>query len=415
MHLKVRKEKIDDVFCSILVALILFSNIAIGSAKYLLVVLAILFMSVVYCFLLTARRKKRTFKVFSGLPFLWVFLFALEMFVYGYWGKDNEAYSLRFHLFNVVYIIILLIIMYHKRERLVNIISNASGLEIIMLSIFIICNEFSSIINVLLNGSNERIGATMVGNENTTAISYIFLMIPIMYQFFYKKQRKWFPVLVIGFVFMFLTGSKKSIISLILIFVVLELVSAFNMNELFKNLFKLIGIIGIVLVFCYFIPVFRTEIWDRIVKMAVTLLNFTEGDQSSTGLRITFVILALVHAWDKPFFGHGWNSFAEMYGYSTLYQTGLYTHCNYTEVLFSFGLIGFFLYYWFPIFVTRRVKRNNNMDMKIFGLLYCVILFFVDIGTVSCYQTILPFLGFSVAYICSNTQLQNNVGVISVD
>lgn len=407
MQLIVSKQKIDEIFSTFLVALILFANIAIGSAKYLPVVISISIIGMIYCFILTLRSRSTTAITFSGFPFLWILLFSLEMFLYGYFGSDKEAYSLRFHLFNILYIIMLLIIMYYKRERLIELISKACSLEIIMLSLFIARNEFTSIINVLLYSSNLRVGTTTVGNVNTTAVSYIFLIVPVMYQFFYLKRIKYFPILVIGIIFLFLTGSKKSTIALFLIFAVLEFYSATDINKLAKNMLKFLLVISAILIVCYNVPLLREEIWNRLAKMFENLNNYSSGDQSSTGLRLTFIILAFTKAWDKPIFGHGWNSFSRMYGYSTLYQTGLYSHCNYTEVLFSFGLLGLTLFYWFPILATKRAKRVNNLNIKIFALLYCAILFFIDISTVSCYQSILPFVGFSIAYICATTKNQN--------
>ena len=133
--------------------------------------------------------------------------------------------------------------------------------------------------------------------------------------------------------------------------------------------------------------------------MYYSFIEYDVTDNSSTGLRMTFIITALIKCWDKPLLGHGWNSFANLYGWNSLYQSALYTHCNYTEVLFSFGIIGLVLYYWFPIITLLKTKKSKKNGKRLFSMLMCLQLFFIETGTVICYSSILGFIGFMVAYI----------------
>lgn len=156
-------------------------------------------------------------------------------------------------------------------------------------------------------------------------------------------------------------------------------------------------------VVCYFIPILHELIWNRFVTMIQSVINFDINDQSSTSLRVKFIITAFKNAWEKPIFGHGWASFANMYGYTSIYDMNLYTHNNYAEILFSFGILGFILYYWFPIKMIRDTfKSKADIKTKILNWMYIIVLLFIDMGTVSCYSSIISFLGFAIVELNIN-------------
>lgn len=150
-------------------------------------------------------------------------------------------------------------------------------------------------------------------------------------------------------------------------------------------------------------PILHELVWNRFEAMINSIINFDINSQSSTNLRIKFILTALQKAWDKPIFGHGWSSFTNLYGYTNLYNMNLYTHNNYTEVLFSFGLTGFFLYYWFPIKnIKDTVQSSDSKEKKILNWMYIIVLLFIDLGTVSCYSNIISFLGFAIVELNIN-------------
>ena len=67
--------------------------------------------------------------------------------------------------------------------------------------------------------------------------------------------------------------------------------------------------------------------------------NFISGDRilgSSDLTRLELVKFGLLHWLDKPFFGHGFDSFSFMSGF------GYYSHNNIVENLYNGGIFGFY-------------------------------------------------------------------------
>jgi O-antigen ligase len=76
--------------------------------------------------------------------------------------------------------------------------------------------------------------------------------------------------------------------------------------------------------------------------------------------------------WRKsPILGHGAGQFAG------LGSTGLYSHCNYTEILANYGCIGFALYYsLLAVLLARVVPRalRGRSDQQVLLVLLVMIL-----------------------------------------
>ena len=390
-----------------IIAIILFTNLAIANAKYIVYVYIVAFISLLYAMYIIIKKPKIINYLISSYSFYWILFFSILMFIYGYFGENQSEYSVQFHLLNVYWIYIILIILHDLSDKIINIISKASAVTIVFLTGFILATNSLNIADIFSNNGNI-IGYTAVGNQNTTAISYIFLTIPVLYEFIVEKNKKYSLITLLSIFFMLITGSKKSIISLLIMIIIIGLGKSTNTKKLIKNIFLIFIVLGLIIGMCYYLPFFHTIIWERVESMIASLTNVDLNSQSSTGLRINFIITAFTKGWDKPFFGHGWGSFAPMYGYSPLYKVYMYTHNNYAEIFFSFGLIGLLMYYWFPIkniLDTRYIKDNNK---KILCKLFIAILLFIDFSSVCCYASILPYIGFSiVSFIARKTKILN--------
>lgn len=408
MNVNIKIKSIEKFLSIVIISSILFTNLVIESSRYIIYVYSVLFISILYTGILILKKPSLLKKVFFNKSFIWILLFAIEMFVYGYYGIYDNQYSLMFHILNLIFIISIMIILYNSEKYAGIILLKSSSLVIILMSLFIISNSNFNIVSMIRNGNDMRLGNTLVGNVNTTAISYIFLLITPLYAIFLnkKKNKKFIPFAIVGIAFMFLTGSKKSILSLFIIILVIVFGKSNKKGVFVSKFIKVLLYATILIAMCYYIPYLNTMIWSRLVKMFNSINNYNAMSQSSTNLRIKFILTAFTRAWDKPLLGHGWGSFAMMYGYSSLYKTHLYTHNNYAEILFSFGLLGFFLYYWFPASIIlkllKKKKKDDSYDFnyyknaKVYGWIFTLILLFIDFGTVSCYSSILGFLGFSI-------------------
>lgn len=389
---KLKTNTRKELCGAIVIATVLFTNLAIENEKYMKYILLILAITLLYAMFLILKNPQNIKKMVSSYSFFWITFFSIEMFIYGYLGENTAEYSLKYHVLNIIWIMIILIVLNNNSNRVIETMSKASSITIVLITLFII---FSNSLDFTSIFSGKVIGFTAVGNQNTTAMSYIFLLIPIIYNIGVNRTKKYIPVGIIGIIFMLLTGSKKSIISLILMIAIIGLGKSTNYIKLLKNIFKVIFFISIIVVICYYIPALNKLIWQRLEAMINSLNEYDSASQSSTSLRMTFIITAFTKGWNKPILGHGWGSFAPLYGYSPLYKAYLYTHNNYAEIFFSFGLFGLFLYYWFPIMNIIRTKKSYDVSKKIICWLYIIILLFLDFGAVNCYSSILPYLGFA--------------------
>lgn len=403
MKIVIKKENMSFWLNSIIISLILFSNLVIANAKYLMYTVIIIATTSFYTFIISIMKFKNTKRALFSLPSLWLILCESLIFFYGYFGKYKKDYSLSFHLFSALSIFLILIILYHKFENVVDVVTRASVITIILMSIFIIISDMNNF-KLLFSGNFIRMGKTAVGNVNTTAISYVILSIPIMYKLVIERNKKYIIIEIVSLFFMIITGSKKAILSLLIMIFVCMLGKA-KKNHCMINIFKGIFLISIILLSCYFIPILNELIWSRLVSMFESLINYNEKNQSSTGIRLTYIITAFTKAWDKPFFGHGWGAFKEIYGYNSLYKIKLYTHCNYAEILFSFGIIGFIIFYFLPFSLIKAWKKNKNFNKNMLSILYFLCLFFIDFGTVTFYSNILWYIGFLISYILYKTNI----------
>jgi len=66
------------------ISAILFTNLTIAAPRYMFYVYIILFFSMIYTLLLILKKPDIIKRMFSSYSFIWIFFFAIEMFIYGY-------------------------------------------------------------------------------------------------------------------------------------------------------------------------------------------------------------------------------------------------------------------------------------------------------------------------------------------
>ena len=108
------------------------------------------------------------------------------------------------------------------------------------------------------------------------------------------------------------------------------------------------------------------------------------GADESTLERLRFQSLAIEGFAESPMVGHGINSFAARMleiGYSHV----AYSHCNYTEILFCFGLIGMVLYYWIHAYMLFKGMKQISCNRPEAALVITIIITFliIDYGKAS--------------------------------
>lgn len=185
----------------------------------------------------------------------------------------------------------------------------------------------------------------------------------------------------------FIAGSRKSILAVIILFVILFLLCA---KDFFKNLsftwiiiITILLIVAAVIVYQYLIPMVEdTNLYVRVYgRGAERTANSDEG-------RIRLYEMAMEDFLAHPVFGLGFNNFA-------LDHNGLYTHSTYAEPLACSGIIGFLYLAPYVMILVKQIKlirlNKSNLEERIWQkelLAFYISFLFVGIGIPYIYKDI---------------------------
>lgn len=117
------------------------------------------------------------------------------------------------------------------------------------------------------------------------------------------------------------------------------------------------------------------------------------GSSVSTDKRMGMISTALKLFTEHPFFGHGWGAFAAKSGF------GVYSHSTFTEILVTFGLFGFCLYYsmFFNLLFKLITVKNRTKEEQLF-LVILISMLLGDTARITFSQTALNYIMLFLAY-----------------
>lgn len=187
-----------------------------------------------------------------------------------------------------------------------------------------------------------RIGDSLSGNVNTVGYNFGIISNLIMNSYCQNKSKYKLLIFMLFSLMMILTGSKK----IMIIFLINIAMYFWYERHKIKGWIKLffVSVFGLYLIF--FVPYFYNILGFRIETMMESLFFNNVHASHSTEVRALMMNEAFGFFLENPLFGGGWNYFYAhtVYGYE-------YSHCNYTEMLSSFGIFGTALYY------SRHIKN----------------------------------------------------------
>lgn len=234
----------------------------------------------------------------------------------------------------------------------------------ILSATFIILYIFSVEKNILLSAQlDERIGGELSGNVNTVGYSMGTLSMVLFYFFIKKKNYFVLLVLIVDWLIMLLTGSKKTIL-----IILVELIMAYYYSKNKRKAILWVIILGVGFYYVLFnIPVFYELIGQRVEDMFGTMFGLPNANYShSTDDREGMINEGFKLWLQVPLFGGGMNYFS----YATkIYSNYGYSHCNVTEVLCNFGIMGFLMYYvpYIKNLFTCIKNYKLDRDRYVFG------------------------------------------------
>ncbi len=225
---------------------------------------------------------------------------------------------------------------------------------------------------------------TQLGNQNGVGMSCAFAIIFAVCKF--VKAKGYLKILyavaaVVCMPAVMFTGSRKSILILMVAFVVFVLFYSENKNFI-KNVLLGIVLIGIVIWAIYYIPAFEV-----IKTRFEATFNFLGGNTTTVDVgdanRMRYLEQGIKVFLENPFFGAGFCS--------SHYYFGVYSHNNFIELLMNGGLALFLTFYsMYALSFILNMKYRRNIPRFYFAIAITILAMILtaDIGVVTYYERV---------------------------
>lgn len=194
------------------------------------------------------------------------------------------------------------------------------------------------------------------------------------------------PFIIISLTIVAASGSRKSLVVLILGITCLYLFKYAGGNIL-KTMLKFAVVIGVlVLAFSVILSMQMFDILNERMTGLIALITGTGAIDHSAWLRQQYIKIGLEQFFETPFFGIGIDNarllLLQHFGYTT------YLHNNYLELLASGGIVGTSIFYSIYIHIIYKLKINWSLYSggKIAILLLILLQLAMDFGAVSYYS-----------------------------
>lgn len=229
-------------------------------------------------------------------------------------------------------------------------------------------------------------------NKNATGMNLAwgcFISFYIIYNGISTKFR-YKLLLCTFFIFVVISSSRKALLILAMCIPLYLILSEKN-SKLVRNIFITLLIGAISLYALFEIPYFYQLIGKKLEDLIIVMLKTSGGETEDWSIiERTFFKTYALNMFNtngiSMVFGNGLNSFqSEMFRIN--YSNVAYSHCNYTELLCNYGILGFFFYYYYRIKLGLSIfngKRKNKAT--IFFLIVLLISIVFEYGFVSYYS-----------------------------
>lgn len=264
--------------------------------------------------------------------------------------------------------------------------------------VMILRNELEGILSGRL-----RIGTTLSGNENTVGFAFGIISLVIMWTYYqgYTRNKIKIILFIVFTIFMLMTGSKKT-----LIYLAANMFIYFYYNrDKFTGWIKMMLIVCVMVYAIFEVDFFYNIIGYRIVDAAKTMIFGKSVSRNvysySTDVRNDMIIEAFQLFKEHPILGGGYNYFAK----KTVYGYG-YSHCNYTELLCSFGIFGTFLFYSRHLYQLKYtlkewfLRKNYKHDIMVLGGILTLLILVTEIAAVTFSAQSLWYLPITISAAC---------------
>ena len=200
--------------------------------------------------------------------------------------------------------------------------------------------------------TDERIGGSFTGNSNTFALFMMVAFFFTSWLFLYYEKNKHKRIItgmimIMDLITVLLSGARKSVIACMIYIVILFLYKQDKKGR--RHFIRNIILIALVLFYVWKLMLNNPYLYNVVGNRMESLINQLLGNQvlikgSSSYLREEYRHAAILGWMKSPIWGHGYDSF---HFYNAIVNGhNVYSHNNYTELLYNLGVIGFAVYYF---------------------------------------------------------------------
>ncbi|MCB6992803.1 O-antigen ligase family protein [bacterium 210820-DFI.6.37] len=335
-------------------------------------------------------------KIINNRYILWGILTYALFEAYGFFFLRIGEFNWDFILVSGILQICLTIMLMEldSENEVISVLSVSSLISIIIVCAYMIHMGSIRLSNITFGSS---FGLELSGNRNTVATIIGIMLVPVVYMVLrYKKLRFIFATISVGAtICMLLTGSKKGIVVIIMIMIMIFMTERKAIKYL---LFPIAIILGAYAVFN--IPILYNVVGFRLQDMFATFgIGTAATTAQSTSIRNSYILMGLKSMWNHPLFGGGMNYF------QYINNAHYYSHNNYIELLNNFGIVGTLIYYVPFVKKIPELYKNVKFEkveekrtVEVFLFIYLLTKFVLDYAMVS-YSTMCVFnIEFLVVY-----------------
>lgn len=392
-----------EIFLIFMMSQILFINATLYNDKYVKLYIALSFVFFIICWGVIFFKKNTSIKeLVHNKCFWWITclfaMYELYAFIKPIYNNFNWDYLLMLYTTVITCSLMIINVPKKRKETLFSIISAITTLEICL---YILIQELPAI----LEGGINRIGSSGSGNVNTIGTYLTIFAIPMLYQVIVKKEKKYLPIFIIQLIFILLTGSKKGLVLVLLGIIIIYL---YQKGFKLRNMLKIALIVAFIIVMILKVGFLYNTIGFRIIDFLNTIGFNIEGahNSHSTIKRISMYESVPSLFVNEPILGSGWGYFSKFSGLN------VYSHSNYIEILITFGIVGFVLYY--SMYVTILKKAFKKMKKHEMIIPFCYMLLFIvnDFLVITFSQVPIVYIIIFLLYQLLNNKQNINLNLI---
>lgn len=239
--------------------------------------------------------------------------------------------------------------------------------------------------------AEERLGTSLMGNANKFAMMYMSAIVYALWMALNSKNKLekilvW-AAIIACFYALLLSGGRKYILTPVIALYIMLLLRRDKKGK--NHAIWYTTVILVLLIGVYWLITTNEVLYNSVGYRMEQMLNIASGEgETDTGdiMRQKMINLAVTQGFNSPIWGHGFDTFKYL-GAQELNRMA-YSHNNWTELWYNYGLIGLIAYYWLYVRLLKLFwkRRKSCPDLAIFAIAGVISVFVLEVGVVSYYS-----------------------------